>query len=161
MGIKLCRVDDRLIHGQVSTSWIRSHDINVVVVVDDKIAKDKDQIAILRLTAPASVKVYSLGIDEFYEKHELGILDQYNVMLVFENVNAPLALIKKGFKMNLLNIAGVRFREGRKQIAKQLSLSDAEINEILEISKLGVKIEMRPLIADPSVNVIELIKGGN
>ena len=36
MSLVLTRVDDRLIHGQVITSWVRSNDIQVQIV-DDKI----------------------------------------------------------------------------------------------------------------------------
>ena len=49
MSIIVGRVDDRLIHGQVATSWIRGQNIQVVVLVDDKIAANKTQISILKV----------------------------------------------------------------------------------------------------------------
>ena len=160
MGIKLTRVDDRLIHGQVATSWIRSHDINVIVVVDNNLSTDKSQIAILRMSAPSSVKVYVMDEDKFLEKFNAGILDKYNVMLVFENVFTPLHLVEKGMKLETLNIGGVRFKDGRKQFAKQLSLSPEEVEAVHQLFDHNVKLEMKQLASDSSGDVMGLITGG-
>lgn len=99
MSIIVGRVDDRLIHGQVATSWIRGQNIQVVVLVDDKIAANKTQISILKVSAPAGVKLYVQSVDKFVEKYNQGILDPYRVMLVFENVHTPLELVKKGIDL--------------------------------------------------------------
>ena len=113
MGIIISRVDDRLIHGQVATSWIRGMNIEVVVVVDDAIANNPTQISILKVSAPAEIKIYALSVDKFVEKYNKGILDKYRTMLVFENVFAPLALIEKKIPITSLNLGGMRFKEGR------------------------------------------------
>jgi Phosphotransferase system, mannose/fructose/N-acetylgalactosamine-specific component IIB len=36
----LTRIDDRLIHGQVMTAWIKNKNADQVVIVDDGVAKD-------------------------------------------------------------------------------------------------------------------------
>ena len=38
MPIVLCRVDDRLIHGQVVVGWGQALGINRIVLVDDQVA---------------------------------------------------------------------------------------------------------------------------
>lgn len=159
MGIIICRVDDRLIHGQVATSWIRGFDINVVVVVDDEIANNEMQVSILKMSAPANVKVYALSSDKFVEKYNKGILDNYNVMLIFENIFTPLKLINSGIKITSLNLGGIRFKEGRKQLSKSISLNDNEIKVIKEILSLGVEVEHRQLSSDSKVNVSDIIGG--
>ena len=68
MAIINARVDDRLVHGQVATSWIRGLHIQVVVVVDDRIAKDDMQKSILKMSAPADTKVYALSVKGFLER---------------------------------------------------------------------------------------------
>lgn len=153
MSIINSRVDDRLVHGQVATSWIRGLQIQVVVVVDDEIAKDSAQKAILKMAAPAETKVYALSVDGFLERYRKGILDKYRVMLVFANVYAPLELVKKGFELKELNLGGMRFRDGRKQITKSLSVNLEEEKIIKELIKRGVHVEHRQLSTDESFNV--------
>lgn len=157
MGIIVCRVDDRLIHGQVATSWIRGNNIQVVVVVDDAIANNPTQISILKVSAPAEIKIYAQSIDKFVEKYEKGILDSYRLMLVFENVYAPLALIKRGIPIQSINLGGMRFKEGRRQITKALSVSKEEEEAIRSIHALGVEVEHRQLASDSKVDVITLL----
>ena len=38
------RVDDRLIHGQVVTQWVKVFKAQKIVVIDNNVAKDKMQI---------------------------------------------------------------------------------------------------------------------
>ena len=157
MSIIVGRVDDRLIHGQVATSWIHGQNIQVVVLVDDKIAANKTQISILKVSAPAGVKLYVQSVDKFVEKYNQGILDPYCVMLVFENVHTPLELVKKGIDLKSVNLGGMRFKEGRRQISKALSVSEDEERVIKELHDLGVEVEHRQLVSDQKVDVLTLL----
>lgn len=157
MSIIVSRVDDRLIHGQVATSWIRGQNIQVVVLVDDKIAANKTQISILKVSAPAGVKLYVQSVDKFVEKYNQGILDSYRVMLVFENAHTPLELVKKGIDLKSVNLGGMRFKEGRRQISKALSVSEDEERVIRELNNLGVEVEHRQLVSDQKVDVLTLL----
>ena len=40
MNIVLCRVDERLIHGQVMTAWVKKAWIKKIILVDDELASD-------------------------------------------------------------------------------------------------------------------------
>ena len=40
-GVKLTRIDYRLIHGQVITKWTNKAAANRIIVVNDELAKDK------------------------------------------------------------------------------------------------------------------------
>lgn len=157
MSIIVSWVDDRLIHGQVATSWIRGQNIQVVVLVDDKIAANKTQISILKVSAPAGVKLYVQSVDKFVEKYNQGILDPYRVMLVFENAHTPLELVKKGIDLKSVNLGGMRFKEGRRQISKALSVSEDEERVIRELNDLGVEVEHRQLVSDQKVDVLTLL----
>ncbi|MEA4875455.1 PTS system mannose/fructose/N-acetylgalactosamine-transporter subunit IIB [Anaerorhabdus sp.] len=157
MAIILCRVDDRLIHGQVATSWLRSNEINVAVVIDDAIANDPMQLQILKMAAPSGVKVYAQTIDKFIEKYNQGILDDYRVMLIFSNVYAPLALAEKGLVLKTLNVAGMRYREGRRQITKSVFINPEEEKTIKKLSEKGVELEFRQLMTDAKQELLKLL----
>ena len=40
MKINLCRIDDRLIHGQVATVWAKEANAERIIVCSDEVAKD-------------------------------------------------------------------------------------------------------------------------
>ena len=41
MAIEFTRIDDRLVHGQVVTTWLKKYDIEQVIIVSDAVALDK------------------------------------------------------------------------------------------------------------------------
>ena len=121
MSLVLTRVDDRLIHGQVITSWVRSNDIQVIVIVDYKIANDKTQLSVLKLSAPAGIKLYALSTEKYIEKSKQGILDAYRTMLIFANVYTPLRLIENQVPIQLLNLGGFAFMKEAGSLLKLYS----------------------------------------
>ena len=57
MAIEFVRIDDRLIHGQVATTWVKKYDIEQIIIVNDKVAGDKIQQSVLKMSAPPELKV--------------------------------------------------------------------------------------------------------
>ena len=59
MALKLVRIDDRLIHGQVVAVWLRTVGADRIVIVDDKTAKDDFLRDLMILAAPQGVPTYN------------------------------------------------------------------------------------------------------
>ena len=57
MNINVFRIDDRLIHGQIVTKWIKYAAAKMNMVVDDKAAGDKTQQMILKFAVPSGIKL--------------------------------------------------------------------------------------------------------
>lgn len=55
--IKQLRLDERLIHGQITTQWSKVLDVDTIVVANDKIANDEMTKQVLLMTVPAGKKV--------------------------------------------------------------------------------------------------------
>ncbi len=157
MSIVLARVDDRLLHGQVATSWVRATDPQVVVIVDDQLPDDQLQVHVLKMAAPPGIKVYVMTPEKVGEKFLSGVLDRYRVMLIFAGVEAPLKLLEMGIRLPSLNVGGIRFREGREQISKTISMTPGEKDTIRKIARTGLEIEHRQLHSDRKVDVMSLL----
>ena len=46
--IKICRIDHRLLHGQVAFVWCRSLNADAILIVSDAVAKDEMRMATMR-----------------------------------------------------------------------------------------------------------------
>ena len=53
----LTRIDDRLIHGQVMTAWIKNRKANQVVIIDDDVANDEYMIDVLEMAIPEEIAI--------------------------------------------------------------------------------------------------------
>src|SRR5215471_15082991 len=55
--VKLLRIDDRLVHGQVAFTWTPALGIDCLFVANDRVAKDEFLRMTLGLAKPAGVKL--------------------------------------------------------------------------------------------------------
>lgn len=56
MAVVMARVDERLIHGQMATAWLKKYPAQVVIVVDDASANDSLQTMLLQMAVSGRMK---------------------------------------------------------------------------------------------------------
>lgn len=66
MPLKLVDIDDRLIHGQVATTWIPDFGIESVIIVNDACANDPVQRSVAGLAVP-NIKVSVFTVEKFID----------------------------------------------------------------------------------------------
>ena len=57
MAIVLCRIDDRLIHGQVVIGWGRAMGIDLIILVDDQVAASEWEQELYRMAVTPEIEV--------------------------------------------------------------------------------------------------------
>ena len=85
MDIRLARIDDRLIHGQVATVWAKLTNINRILVVSDSVAHDNLRKALLVQAAPPGVKVNVITVQKMIDVYPDPRFDSFRSMLLFTN----------------------------------------------------------------------------
>ena len=134
MSIELVRIDDRLIHGQIATTWINDYNIEQVLIVDDNVVQDKMQQSVISMTAPANVKVKVFGVDSFigiYKKNPI----KRRTMIVLTNSIDAYRLLAGGVQIDYLNVGGMRFLDGRTKIARAVSVTPEEREAFKKLSR--------------------------
>ena len=61
--IVLCRIDDRLIHGQVVTAWVKQTEGNRIVIIDEALVKDVFLQKIIKAAAPSDIRIDIYSIE--------------------------------------------------------------------------------------------------
>ena len=84
--IKLCRVDHRLLHGQVAYVWCRSLDADAILIVSDAAAKDEMRMATMRLAKPSGIKLVIKSVEDSIKAINRGVTDKYKLLDVVESV---------------------------------------------------------------------------
>ena len=62
--IKLCRVDHRLLHGQVAFSWSHALGADAILIVSDEVASNEVRMKTMRLAKPVGIKLVIKGVDD-------------------------------------------------------------------------------------------------
>lgn len=88
--IKFCRIDDKLLHGQIVMAWTRFVGAEHIVVVNDEAAQDQFKKMTLGLAKPAGVGLSVFTVEEAIKK--LGAGTKKVIMVVTGNTNDALRL---------------------------------------------------------------------
>lgn len=157
MGVKLVRIDDRLIHGQVATTWIKNYEIEQVLIINDKAANDPIQKSVVGLAAPPGVKVMIFGVEQFInilKKSEI----KKSTMLLFTTSTDVLKIVESGLvDIKEVNAGGMRFNDTRKRLTKAISVTPEEEQAFVKMMDKGIKINVQMVPKDTSVDFKTLI----
>lgn len=104
MGKLYVRVDDRLIHGQIVTSWCHTLGIRQIIAVDDELAQNPMLQSIMTMGVPAQYNTQILTVENARVLLQQDT-DKNRLLIVrFCNMLAPLReLIKNADHINLGN----------------------------------------------------------
>jgi len=151
MSIRLVRVDDRLIHGQVVAVWLRSVGADRIVIVDDRVAADPFLVEVLTLAAPSDVTVEVVGLTAGAARVIELAAGAERVFVLVKTPATALALLRAGVAIDVLNVGGMGAGPGRRPLHRNISASDDERAAMREIEAAGTRVEIRVVPDDRPV----------
>lgn len=156
MPINVARIDDRLIHGQVITTWVKNYDIEQVLVINDKVAGDKVQQSVLTMSAPPGLKVLVFGVQQFIEILKKTPIKK-RTMLLFTNSIDVNALVEGGLSLEKVNVGGMRMQDGRHQLSRAVSVTSEEEQAFKKLIAKNIPVEVQMVPKDPIVDLQSLL----
>lgn len=158
MPIVVVRVDDRLVHGQIVQGWLKNIDIDKIVVASDTVADDSMQKMLMSMAVPSNVEFDVKKVDETAELIIKGECENKKVMILVSNPKDVLRMIEKGASIKSVNVGGMHFIHGKRQLLCNLSVDDQDIKNLYEIYLKGIELEGRVLPLDERINIIPIIE---
>lgn len=152
--ISLVRVDNRLIHGQVVSTWIPQLRVDEVVVVDDEAADSPLMRAAMTLALPPRV---TTAIHRFDEVDWKGLSEgPRKVLVLVRGVAEAMDVVESGADVRHLNLGNVHFADGRKPVSPSVFLSKEELEILERIAAKGIEVEARAVPSDHRTTLVEL-----
>lgn len=155
--IRLARIDDRLIHGQVATAWSKQTGINRILVISDEVAQDNIRRFLLQEAAPPGIKANVLSVNKMIDVYRSDLLAGQKIMLLFTGPQDVVRLVQGGVKLTSVNIGGMRFTVGKKMITNFVSVDDEDVAAFQYLADVGIELELRKVPADRKIQLIELL----
>lgn len=177
--LKLIRIDDRLVHGQVALTWTPALNINCMVVANDRAATDEFLRMTLGLAKPAGVRLHILTVRDavdFLNDEKNGGL---SVLVLVNSVKDVYALVVGvgdasagvdggagggvngsvggGAAIRSINFGGIRARPGANAVSKAVALTPDDVVLIRELLGRGIELEVRQVPTDKKVSLQTLL----
>ena len=150
--ILLTRVDHRLLHGQVATSWVGTLGADCIFCVDDPVWKTT-----LKLGKPAGCKLVIKDMAHAIEAINSGVTDKYKMIICVQTIAEAKQLIDGCPQIKSLNLGNTKESSTTKTIARQVFLEPEEEEILRELGARGVEVEIRGLAEEPKVDALKLI----
>jgi mannose/fructose/N-acetylgalactosamine-specific phosphotransferase system component IIB len=153
----LLRVDDRLIHGQVVAGWARPLGIEILMLASDTISQDPWACNAYQLAIPEGITFNCIRIEKCIKLVEAH--NKKRMMIIVESVGDAQRLLKKRLIVKEVNIGGLGYRENTREIAPYIYLSPTDIESVVQLFQMGIKVIGKQLPNSASIDVIKTLAG--
>jgi PTS system mannose-specific IIB component len=157
MNIVLARIDDRLIHGQVVTVWTKDTKCERIIVCDDEVAEDVIRRTLLTQVAPPGIKASVVDIEKAIRVSKNPKYAETRVLLLFTNPTDVLRMVEGGVDIKSVNIGGMSFKEGKKQMTKAVSVDEKDIESFRKLHARGIELEIRKVTSDSKIALMSIL----
>ncbi len=143
MKIVFCRIDERLIHGQITISWANLTGTRLILAINDQVANNHLQKNLIKMAAPAGIDVEVLTVEEAKQKITGDAGDQTATMILVKNPIDMLELINSGLDIKKINIGGVRQPTASIVITKEVKATPEELKAWKELAAKDITMEVQ------------------
>ncbi len=157
MPIVLCRIDNRLIHGQVATQWMSSVGANLILVANDAVASDSFRQGLMDMAAPSFCQTRYFTVAKTCDVMPKAGPDQ-KIAIICDNPQDVLKLIEGGVPITKVNIGNMHMAEGKRQVATVVCVDDADVAAFKAIQDKGVELEIRKVPSEGTESIDKLFK---
>ena len=154
MQIPLLRIDSRLIHGQVATSWAKAVKCDAIFAISDEVANDPLRSKLLLQVAPAHLQSYVITVDKAIKVWHNPMYADRKVLWLVTKPGDIVRLIEGGVDIKQVNVGGMTHREGSKLISQAVAVDADDVAAFNRLHEMGVKMTLQQLATSPAEDIM-------
>jgi len=139
--IKLARIDSRLSHGKVVSSWTDFLKVKTVIIANDRVANDDFEQTVMDLTIPKEINAHYLGLDEvkkYIEKNK-----NEEIFLIVESPRDLDQIINQDIKIEKVNIGIIHLSQGKKLLTEEVAVDKKDLDIFSNLVSKGTEISVQ------------------
>jgi mannose/fructose/N-acetylgalactosamine-specific phosphotransferase system component IIB len=157
MAIVLCRVDDRLVHGQVVIGWGRPLGVEFIALVDEVVAASPWEQDLYRMAVPPEIEVRFATVAEASSQLAAWGNNDHRGLILTGDVDTMAALHRADpAVVHRINLGGIHHRPGRRERLPYLYLTDDELRGLVALEAAGAEIIAQDLPTSAAVPLREI-----
>lgn len=157
MPVKLARIDDRLIHGQVVLGWVPVVKPDRIVVACDRVAASDWERRFYASCVPPEVRTSFFSVEDT-ALHIVGEpLNHEQLLVLFESAEDVWKLVDAGIVLKEVNVGGLHYREGSIDLLPFVFVTPEERRFLRELVKCGVTLSAQDVPSNPARVINSLV----
>ena len=157
MPVVLTRIDDRLIHGQITEGWTRALRTEYIVVVSDEVAKSEWEKELCLAALPSHIHGIVISTDEAPDTINKLASDPRNSYVLFESPHDSYKAFEKGARMEEINVGGMHSSKNKREILDYIFVDEDDAAHLKALHDSGVKLDFRDMPNNENIDVLSLL----
>ncbi|WP_193014632.1 PTS N-acetylgalactosamine transporter subunit IIB [Proteus sp. FME41] len=152
------RIDERLLHGQIRITWGKHTEANLILVANDDAAEGPNAAfmqAGMKASAGGEYAVRFFSIQKTIDVISKAAPRQ-KIFVLCNNPTDVARLVEGGVPITHCNVGNMHFHEGKRQIAKTVSVNDTDIDAFKSLVANGVTCTIQNTPDQTPVDVLAL-----
>ncbi len=154
MSILLARIDDRLIHGQVTEGWFVQLKPETILVVSDEVSSIPWMRDLCLAALPDSLKGIVTNVKDSPDIINELNKDLINSYVLFESPGDVYMAVENGAQLSCVNVGGMHSTEGKRKILDYIYVDDSDAKYLKALFDKGIKLDFRDLPDNENFDVI-------
>lgn len=158
MDVQMLRIDNRLVHGQVTTNWIRVLDIDRIIVVSNSVAKDHMRRLLIEQAVPSYIYINVIDEAKMIRLLKDERFNHLRPLVLVEDVHTARLLVENGLLVPKINIGSLSFSDGKIMVTDSISVNDQEIDDFSWLHRQHIRLEAQKVSSDPVKDLWKILE---
>jgi len=155
MSLKLVRLDDRLIHGQVVVGWGNAVAAGRILLIDDDVAANDWERELYAMGVPPEMEVEFSSVEECAGALERTADSSKRTIALVGDVDTLVRVCDASDVVKRVNIGGIHERNGRSKRLAYVFLTDKEAEALKSLEERGIEVTARDVPTTKPVPLAE------
>jgi len=157
MPVKLVRIDDRLIHGQVVLGWVPVVKPDRIVVACDRVAANDWERRFYASCVPPETRTSFFSVAEAAQQVLREPLAGEQLLVLFESAEDTWKFVDAGIALTEVNVGGLHYREGSIELLPFVYVTPEEKTFLRELVKRGIALSAQDVPSNPARIINSLV----
>ncbi|MCP4291451.1 MAG: PTS sugar transporter subunit IIB [bacterium] len=155
MPLVLARIDDRLIHGQVTVGWATHLKPHRILLANNEIAADAWQSQVYASSVSPEVQVSILSMAEATSFLNTPEAQAEKILLLTGSPAEMAGLANQGAPLEVVNVGGLHFGPGKKEMHPFVYLGQQDFRPLRQILNKGIRLSAQQVPGGLEHNIAE------
>lgn len=138
MPVALARIDDRLIHGQVTVGWGAQLQPDLILLANNTIAADPWQSRVYASSVPPEIGVAILTVHAAAARLADAELSGERILLLTGSPGEMAELVRLGAPVSRVNVGGLHFSAGKQEMLPFVYVDRQDLKALGRLLEMGV-----------------------
>lgn len=155
--VALCRVDERLLHGQVAVTWVSQVQPDSILIANDEVMSNEMAKMALKMVKPTGVNLAIRSVEDGAKVLNDPRAEKLRILAIVRTVEDAVRLCELTDTITKINIGGIRKKEGSKMIAASVYLNNDDIAAVQKLVDMGKDVEFRMLPSESGKKAAQVL----